>query len=89
MCDPITAILGGLGVASTLFGGKNDTPPPPPPPVIPATPASAARTPGAEVKLGDGASKNPNSATPQYDGFTEKRVTGRPLGGLGKGGLGL
>jgi hypothetical protein len=80
--------MAALGGAASLFGG-GDKPPPPPPPVIPAAPASAARTPGAEVKIGDGQTKNPNSATPQYDGFTEKRITGKPLGGLGRGGLGL
>jgi hypothetical protein len=76
------------GVLPMLFGGKNDTPAPPPP-VIPATPASAARTPGAEVKIGDGATSTTSSGTPDYSSFTEKRVFGKPLGGLGKGGLGL
>jgi hypothetical protein len=30
-----------------------------------------------------------NGSTPDYQGFNEKRVFGKPLGGLGKGGLGL
>jgi hypothetical protein len=71
-----------------LFGGSKDTPAPPPP-VIPALPPSAARTPGADVKVGDGAATSTNGATPEYQGFNEKRVFGKPLGGLGKGGLGL
>jgi hypothetical protein len=41
------------------------------------------------VKLGDGAKATTDGATPQYTGFNEKRVFGKPLGGLGKGGLGL
>jgi len=82
--------MAALGVGSALFGGGGNNAPPPPPPVIPPIrdPATT-REAGAEVKIGDNAAKPGSMATPQYDGFTEKRVTGRPLGGLGRGGLGL
>ena len=89
MCDPITAVMAAVGGAAALFGGGKDSPPPPPPPVIPALAPSAARTPGADVKIGDGVKTASTSGTPDYAGFNEKRVFGKPLGGLGKGGLGL
>jgi hypothetical protein len=88
LCDPITLGLTALAGGAALFGGGNDAPPPPPP-VIPARPPSAARDPDAEVRIGDGTAKNSALPTPEYDGFTTKRVTGKPLGGLGRGGLGL
>ena len=89
MCDPITLGMAALSGAAALFGNGNDTPSPPPPVIPPAPTAMAAREAGAEVRVGDGAAKSSTSPTPQYDGFTEKRVTGKPLGGLGRGGLGL
>lgn len=87
MCDPLTAVLGALGGAASLFGGK-DTPEPPPA-KAPALAPPDARDPGAKVLVGDGASSNSNSSTPRFDGFTNKRTTGKSLGGLGRGGLGL
>lgn len=87
MCDPLTLGLAALGGAASLFGGSDDAPaPPPPPPVIQPT---KAKEPDAEVRIGDGAKKNAASVTPAYDGFSEKRTSGKPLGGLGRGGLGL
>lgn len=71
-----------------MFASGGDTPAPPKP-VAPAKTPGAAMTPGAEVKVGDTASTDATGATPTYSGFTEKRVFGKPLGGLGKGGLGL
>jgi hypothetical protein len=88
LCDPVTGIMAALGGAAALFGGKKDAPAPPPA-VIPATPADTARTPGADVKVGDGAAAVTASATPAYSGFTAQRITGKALGGLGRGGLGL
>lgn len=89
MCEPITLAMAALGGAASLFGG-GDKPPPPPPPVIPpARDPATTREAGAEVKLGDGALKPTSTSTPQYEGFSEKRITGKPLGGLGRGGLGL
>lgn len=90
MCDPITAGLAALGGAAALFGGSKDAPAPPPP-VVPVAPdLGLARTPGADVKVGDGAAAATNSPTPAYDGFTAKRTTAQSLGGLGRGsGLGL
>lgn len=91
MCDPITLGLTALAGGAALFGSGNsdNSTPAPPPPAIPAQPASTAQTPGAVVKVGDGAAATAASVAPAYSGFTEKRVTGKPLGGLGKGGLGL
>lgn len=88
MCDPITLGMAALAGGAALFGGGGDAPKPPPP-VIPPTPPSPARTPGADVKIGDGVDPTKGSTTPQYTDFNEKRVFGKPLGGLGKGGLGL
>jgi hypothetical protein len=80
--------MAALGGAAALFGGgKNDTPAPPP--VVMPTAPTTARAPGADVKVGDTTAKPGTTATPDYAGFTEKRVFGKPLGGLGKGGLGL
>jgi hypothetical protein len=88
LCDPITIGMAALGGAAALFGNKGDNPAPPPA-VIPAPATSTARTPGADVKVGDGATTTAASASPTYQTFDEKRVFGKPLGGLGKGGLGL
>lgn len=90
MCDPITALAAtALGAAGSLFGGGGSDAPKPPPPVIPPPPPDAARTPGADVKVGDGVDPTARTTTPQYGSFAEKRVFGKSLGGLGKGGLGL
>ncbi len=90
MCDPISIGMAALGVGASLFGGNDDAPAATPPPAVaPARVASAARTPGADVRVGDAAKSDVASNTPQYDGFTTKRVSGKPLGGLGRGGLGL
>lgn len=87
MCDPITIGMAALGGAAALFGGGKDAAPPPP--VINPNPTSTAQSPGAVVKVGDGATDNSTPSTPTYDTFATKRATGKPLGGLGKGGLGL
>jgi hypothetical protein len=79
--------MAALGGAAALFGNKNDTPAPPPV-VMPQAP-QPARTPGADVKVGDGVKPNTNTGTTTYQTTDETRVFGKPLGGLGKGGLGL
>lgn len=88
MCDPLSGILAAVGAATSLFGGGRDKSPPPPKPPV-AAPTLASRAPGADVKVGDGAASDARSSTPQFDGFATKRVAGRALGGLGRGGLGL
>jgi hypothetical protein len=80
--------MAALGGAAALFGKGNDSPAPPPA-AVPTPTLSTARTPGADVKVGDGVNPNTNSTSPTYNAFDEKRVFGKPLGGLGKGGLGL
>jgi hypothetical protein len=88
LCDPVTAVIGALSGAAALFGGGNKTSTPPPA-TMPATTATGAYDPGADVRVGDGATKTSTTNAPQYDGFTATRVVGKPLGGLGRGGLGL
>lgn len=95
MCDPITLGLAAVSATAMLMGNSNDSPPqqampaPAAPVNVPAGGEVTARAPGADVRIGDGTKSAKASTTPQYDGFTEKRVTGKPLGGLGRGGLGL
>lgn len=88
MCDPLTLGLAAVSGAAMLFSGGDEAAPPPPPPAVAQAPAKA-REPDAEVRLGDGTKKTKASAAPAFDGFTEKRVAGKSLGGLGRGGLGL
>jgi hypothetical protein len=89
LCDPITLGLTALAGGAALFGGSKD-PPPPPPVINPPVPQNfTSRAADADVRVGDGLDKTNTTATPQYTGFTEKRVAGKSLGGLGRGGLGL
>lgn len=87
MCDPITGLL--LAGASSLFGAIT-TPKPPKPPPLPANDPAATRAPGATVHVGDGQDRDSNAVeiTPDNQ-FVEKRLFGRPVGGLGKGGLAI
>ena len=82
------ALLGGslLSGAASLFAA----PKPPDPPPLPALDPAPARTPGATVRVGDGTTDNTTDNTaPEFSTFVEKRVQGKALGGLGRGGLGL
>lgn len=85
-----TVLLGGLMAGTALMGMRSQKKPPPPPaPEVPATPAPTAREGGATVRVGgDGAAKQETTA-PEYMAFTEKRSSGKTLGGLGRSGLGL
>jgi hypothetical protein len=80
-------------MATTAFGAAGSLmqkkPPAPPKPETPATPAPTARAGEAVVRVGgDGASTTPDNA-PEYNQFQETRASGKTLGGLGRGGLGL
>ena len=91
MCDPITLGIAALSAGASLFGSKGGSSSPPPPPAAPPVVNNLAATkdPGADVKIGDGLKPDAATSTPQFTGFTEKRTTGTPLGGLGRSGLGL
>lgn len=90
MCDPITGALAAGGVVASLFGSNNNSTPAPPPAVKPpAQPQMAARTPNADVKIGDDFGLKQQTTAPGYNAFAETRTFGTPLGGLGRGGLGL
>lgn len=87
MCEPLTALLlgGAASLGSSLLAPKPAAPPP-----IPASTPGQARAPGAKVRVGDGqddetTDNGPIQLTPQED----KRVFGRPVGGLGRSGLAL
>lgn len=87
MCDPISGLL--LAGASSLFGAIT-TPKPAKPPPLPAITPSAARAPGATVHVGDGQDRTSGDVESTPDNqFVEKRLFGRPVGGLGRGGLAI
>lgn len=60
-------------------------------PELPAAPADPKRAPGATVRVGDLGAVDGNGENQPADGngFKETRVSGKALGGLGRGGLGL
>lgn len=87
MCDPITGLL--LAGASSLVGAIA-TPKPAKPPPLPALNPETARAPGATVHVGDGQERGDsdmNSSNPTP--FVEQRLFGKPVGGLGRGGLAI
>lgn len=87
MCDPITAILGLVGVGSSLAAASQKTVAPPPA----QTPAVSAPTnvKDTTVKLGsDSNASDTASSAPQVT-FAERRVQGTSLGKLGRSGLAL
>jgi hypothetical protein len=69
--------------------GPKEKPAAPPPVQMPATPAPTSRKPEAEVRVGDGVDPTNPGATPDYNPFAPRRASGKSLGGLGRGGLGL
>lgn len=83
MCDPLTIGLIS-GVAS--LGASLAAPKPASPPPIPAAAPDNPRAPGATVRVGDGQNDNTsdNSNTATVTPQTEKRVFGKPVGGLGR-----
>ena len=84
-----TVLLGGLMAGASLLGARQKKPPPPPPAATPATPAPTAREGGAIVRVGGDAATKLEETVPEYMAFTEKRSSGKTLGGLGRSGLGL
>lgn len=88
MCEPtsLALLFGGLASGgAALLGNKPAAPPP-----IPATAPEAAKKPGATVRVGDGQDKNAVEGAPvALVDQTERRVFGRPVGGLGKSGLSI
>ena len=88
MCDPATLGLifsGAAGLGSTLLAPTPAAPPP-----LPATAPDAAKKPGATVRVGDGQDDNTTDAAPVTLARTpERRVFGRPVGGLGRSGLSI
>lgn len=90
MCEPITMALGAISIASSLFGAATMKKPPAPPPAVnPATPAPTARAGEAVVRVGGDGADTSAEAAPEYNNFKETRASGKTLGGLGRGGLGL
>ena len=88
MCDPISLLMMGLSAGSTLLGATAKTPKPPKV-ENPATPAPTAREGEAVVRVGGDVSTTSDDVAPEYTSFKEKRIEGKTLGGLGRGGLGL
>lgn len=87
MCDPISGLL--LAGATSLFGALT-APKPAKPPPLPANAPPSVRAPGATVHVGDGQDKEESTdLLTAQDPFKEQRVFGRPVGGLGKGGLAI
>lgn len=88
MCDPLTGLL--LGGAASL-GSALLAPSPAKPPPLPAREAATTRAPGATVHVGDGQDRDKNEAenAPGEVQFQEKRLFGRPVGGLGRSGLAI
>ena len=66
---------------------------PDPPPVQNPDPGGqaspGARAAGATVRVGGDKATDPDDPIKDFTGFTEKRTTGKALGGLGRGGLTL
>jgi hypothetical protein len=89
MCDPITLSL--LVGGATSLGGALLAPKAPAPPELPATAAAEARKPGATVRVGDGQDDETTEATTaeRLSPTVERRVSGKALGGLGKGSTAL
>jgi hypothetical protein len=84
----LAAAMMGISAGTALLG-RPKKPPPPPPAVNPATPAPNARAGGAIVRVGGDEPTEDKETIPEYQTFQEKRVSGKALGGLGRGGLGL
>ena len=89
MCTGMELLLGGLSalgsVASVMMQPKIPDPPP-----LPASAPDPVRAPGATVRLGVDEMNPDQSTDTEYVPFEAKRVkTGKALGGLGRGGLGL
>lgn len=82
-----TALMLALGAGAGMLGASASASKPPKV-EMPATPAPTSREPGAQVRVGNKAEID-DSTSPEYNLFQEKRTSGRSLGGLGRGGLGL
>jgi len=90
MCDPITLMM--MVSAGTGLMGAMKSEPKPPPAVTPAVAAPTNRTPGAIVRLGNGANDIDNTDANEptlSSAFTETRKSARAIGGLGRSGLAL
>jgi hypothetical protein len=83
----IEMAVAALTAGASLFAASKS--PKPPKVENPATPAPTARAPGAVVRVGGDSATEQDTTTPDYSILPEKRVSGKALGGLGKGGLGL
>lgn len=88
MCDPISLLMMGLTAGSTLLGATSKIPKPPKV-ENPAAPAPTARQGEAVVRVGGDVASTSEDVAPEYNSFKEKRIEGKTLGGLGRGGLGL
>lgn len=79
-----TAITGVLGMSAMQKA--------PDPPALPdpASDPAPTHTSNATVRVGgDQLSTTTDTTAPEYVPFTEQRSSGKALGGLGRGGLGL
>ena len=87
MCEPTTLalLIGGVASGAGALMSKPAAPPP-----VPAAAPEAAKKPGATVRVGDGQDKNATDNSPvALVDQTERRLFGRPVGGLGKSGLSI
>lgn len=91
MCDPLTIATLGVSAISGILSLSQPTPTPPKPAAPAAVAAPTARDGGATVLVGAGKTDNLDSAktTETPMSFTEKRLQGVALGGLGRSGLAL
>lgn len=76
-------------IGSALFGSEPAAPPPPPKPKPPALTAAASREADAEVRTADVSAEEVDPAATPYAPLKTRRASGKALGGLGRGGLGL
>lgn len=91
MCDPITAIMGIVGLASTAMtlAAPVQKPPAAAPPDPSALMAPISKSGDAAVKLGGESAPDANNNSSATTLFTERRKQGTSLGSLGRSGLSL
>ena len=91
MCDPMTMILGAVGMIGGMMS-MGQKQPDPPAAETPAIAAPTGRNPGATVRLGNNADDITNNLSPdstQPSIFQERRTSGNSLGNLGRSALAL
>jgi hypothetical protein len=81
--------MGAIGLVGNILFPKKEDEAPMPEAVVPAMSAPTSRLPDATVRIGNNTAKSTDASAPDYNDFVEKRVFGKALGGLGRGGLQL